>query len=108
MKLLPHLSSSILLTFSTLANKKELFIPCFLTVYLCDKAECVGMPKDDQLHRHGECYSCFIVFCFEHIAKSKKNMLALACMVKYCDNILCGKCTVSEEERSGCVGLGRV
>jgi hypothetical protein len=50
------------------------------------------MPAYDPLHYHGECYSCCIVFCFEHISKSKKNVLALTCMVEYCDN------------RSGCVG----
>jgi hypothetical protein len=79
-------------------------IPCFFTVYLCDKAECVGMPTDNPLHCHGECYSCCSLFCYEHIAKSKKSVLALTCMVEYCDNLLCGKCTVSEEKRSGRVG----
>jgi hypothetical protein len=62
------------------------------------------MPTDNPEHCHGECYICCSVFCFEHIAKSKKSVLALTCMVEYCDNLLCGKCTVSEEERSGSVG----
>jgi hypothetical protein len=81
-----------------------MFIPCFFTVYLCDKAECVGMPTYNPLHCHGECYSCCSVFCYEHIAKSKKSVLALTCMVEYCDNLLCGNCTVSEKKRSGRVG----
>jgi hypothetical protein len=36
---------------------KKMFIPCFFTVYLCDKAECVGMPTYNLLHCHGDCYS---------------------------------------------------
>jgi hypothetical protein len=83
---------------------KKMFIPCFSTVYVCDKAECVGMPTYNPLHCHGECYSCCSVFCYEHITKSKKSVLGLTCMVEYCDNLLCGKCTVSEEKRSGRVG----
>jgi hypothetical protein len=77
---------------------------CFFTVYLCEKSECVGMPTDNPLHCHRECYSCCSVFCFEHISKSKKSVLALTCMVEYCGNLLCSKCTVSDEERSGSIG----
>jgi hypothetical protein len=62
------------------------------------------MPTDNPLHCHGECYSFCSVFCYEHIAKSNKSVLALTCMVEYCDNLLCGKRTVSEEKRSGRVG----
>jgi hypothetical protein len=40
----------------------------------------------------------------EHIAKSKKSVLELTCMVEYCDNLMCGKYTASEEDRSGRVG----
>jgi hypothetical protein len=79
-------------------------ISCFLTVYLCDKAECIVMSTDNPLHHHKECYSCCSVFCFGHITKSKKNVLALTCMVDYYDNLLCNKCTGSEEEMSGHVG----
>jgi hypothetical protein len=36
---------------------KKLCNPCFFTVFSCDKAECVGMPTENPLHCHGECYS---------------------------------------------------
>jgi hypothetical protein len=59
------------------------------------------MPTDNLSHCHGECYSCCSVFLYEHIAKLKKSVLSLTCMVEYCDNLMCEKCTVSEEEGSG-------
>jgi hypothetical protein len=79
--------------------------PVYPTVLLCDRSACMGMPTGDVFHRYGECYHCTSYFCFEHLAESKDNLLAMSCMVEYYDNHICGTLQEDDEERCGRVGL---
>jgi hypothetical protein len=97
MKLLPHLSSSILLTFWTLTIKKNVYSLLFHSLFMRQRRVCRDANRQPSAlsWRMLQVLQCILLRT--HCQVEEKCASA-------CDNLLCGKCTVSEEERSGRVG----